>query len=150
MHSSLRRSAFLLGSALVLASCDGGGSSSGGSAVTKKAAQYDAEVAVQWFELLCTAIRTEALNPPYASRRLGYAGVTLYEACVGGMPDHQTLAGQLNGLDSVPARPSGVLSWPVVANSAMATISENLFATASARSRPRSSTSSTTRFRPRS
>ena len=57
-----------------------------------------------WLDLLTTTIRVERTAPPPASRLIGYAGVTLYEALVPGMPDRQSLAGQLNGLSGLPAR----------------------------------------------
>jgi len=42
--------------------------------------------------------QTFGYSPPVAARAFGYIGVTLYEAVVPGMPDYQSLAGQLNGL----------------------------------------------------
>ena len=63
-----------------------------------------------------------------ASRAFGYAGVTLYEALVPGMPGYRSLAGQLNELELLSPAPDGDFHWPLVANSALASISRRLFA----------------------
>ena len=58
-------------------------------------------------------------------------GVTLYEAVVPGMPEYQSLAGQVNGLTAIPLVSTGqVRHWPTVANAALAEIMRNLFPTA--------------------
>ena len=62
--------------------------------------QFEADVAVAWFNLAYDLVRDEGLSP--SSRIYGYSGVALYEAVVPGMLDHQSLVGQLNGLDSIP------------------------------------------------
>ncbi len=96
------------------------------------ATAYSHEVASTWFSLyvdLCQG--TAGYSPPVVSRTLGYAGVTLYEAVVPGIPGYQSLAGQLNGLDPLPAPEHGSsYHWPTVANAAMARITELLFPTA--------------------
>ncbi|MBK8023007.1 MAG: hypothetical protein IPK19_16680 [Chloroflexi bacterium] len=53
---------------------------------------------------------------------LAYTGIALYESIVPGMPEYQSLAGQLNGLDPLPQPSSGSdYHWAAVANSALAT-----------------------------
>jgi hypothetical protein len=89
-------------------------------------------VATEWCDLLYTAIRTEALSPPVASRLIGYAGVTLYESVVPGMPGNRSLGRQLNGLGELPAAPSDAVDWPTAANAALAEVLSGLLATASA------------------
>jgi len=95
------------------------------------AARYDAEVATAWFDLALDLVRTTpGFSPPVASRALGYAGVTLYEAIAPGTPRRCSLAGRLNGFPSPPCGPADVdCHWPTVANSAMASILRSLFAT---------------------
>lgn len=89
--------------------------------------QYDATVATAWFDLSLRLVEeTPGFTPPVASRALGYMGVALYEGVVPGMPGYHSLAGRLNGLESLP-QPNGVVHWPAVANSALAEISRNLF-----------------------
>lgn len=101
---------------------------------TPLAAEYDAEVAIAWFELqLELAQATPGFSPPVASRAFGYAGVALYESIVPGMPEYQSLAGQLNGLGALPRPdPDDSYHWPAVANSALAMITRRLFANATA------------------
>ena len=89
---------------------------------------FPAEVATQWFKLeLKLIMETPGFTPPVASRALGYSGVTVYEAVVGGMPDHNSLVGQLNGLGFLPQPEAGQqYHWAAVANSALATISQSV------------------------
>jgi hypothetical protein len=95
--------------------------------------QYDATVAVSWFDLYLKLVQeTEGFTPPVASRTFGYAGVTLYESVVPGMPGHQSLVGQLNELYELPEPESGVVyHWPTAANSALAYVTKRLFVDAS-------------------
>jgi hypothetical protein len=83
---------------------------------------HNSDVPVAWFNLAYDLARDEHLSPPVAARLFGYLGVALYEALVPGMPEYQSLAGQLNGLQALsrPSDPS--YHWPIVANSVLATI----------------------------
>src|SRR3972149_1046054 len=94
--------------------------------------QYEASVATAWFDLYLNLVQnTQGFTPPVASRAFGYAGITLYEAVAPGMPESQSLAGQLNGLAPLPQPTGGaVYHWPAVANSALADIARKLFANA--------------------
>jgi len=96
------------------------------------AAEYGAEVATSWFDLQLMLIKeTPGFTPPVASRALGYSGVALYESIVAGMPEHNSLVGQVNALTALPQAEAGQgYHWPAVANSAMATILRLLFPTA--------------------
>lgn len=91
-------------------------------------ADFSADTAKQWFDQLTLAIDTENLNPPEASRRLGYAGVTLWESVVGGIDGGHSLGGQLNELGSLPAPAAGEIHWPSVANAALSDVLASLFA----------------------
>lgn len=93
-------------------------------------ADFPADTAKAWLDLVTAAIDAENLNPPEASRRIGYAGVTLYEAVVGGMPDHRSLGGQLNELPELPEPPDGDIHWPSAANAALADVLAELFSAA--------------------
>ncbi|GAB4582123.1 MAG: vanadium-dependent haloperoxidase [Anaerolineales bacterium] len=95
---------------------------------------YSAGVATAWFMLQLQLIQeTPGFSPPVASRALGYSGVTLYEAVVHGMPEYQSLVGQLNGLTALPLPTENqVYHWGAVANAAMGTITRALYPTASA------------------
>ncbi len=100
---------------------------------------YSARVATDWFELILQITQqTPGFSPPVAARALGYLGLTLYESVVPGMPQHRSLAGQLNELSSLPwAQPDEVLHWPTVANAAMATMARMMFPNASAENKGR-------------
>ena len=107
--------------------------------IARPAQDYSANVATEWFSLaLLLTQQTPGFSPPVASRALAYLGLTLYESVVPGMPQHQSLAGQLNELQSLPwAQPDEVLHWPTVANAAMATMTRMMFPTASAENKAR-------------
>ena len=105
----------------------------------KPATAYSAGVAHDWFSLALLLVQqTPGFSPPVASRALAYLSLALYESVVPGMPQHQSLAGQLNELSSLPwAQPDEVLHWPTVANAAMATMTRMMFPTASAENKGR-------------
>jgi hypothetical protein len=89
---------------------------------------YPSDVANDWIATSYDVVKTEALSPPLASRIYGYESVALYEAIVGGMPNNQSLSGQLNGLKNVPqVNPNLEYHWPTVANHALARVLYLLF-----------------------
>jgi hypothetical protein len=62
----------------------------------------------QRYRLVLDLVRhTATYSPPVASRAFAYFGVIAYEATASGRNDLTTLAGQLNGLASLPHRVSG-------------------------------------------
>jgi hypothetical protein len=66
------------------------------------------EMLRDWYSLMNELVRhTATYSPPVASRSFGYLGVTAFEAAAGGTDKLVSLAGQLRGLDSVPAREDG-------------------------------------------
>ncbi len=92
--------------------------------------EHDSSVATAWMNLIMDRVRAEAFNPPIASRTYGYSGVALYEAVLPGMRDtRRSLAGQLNGLDRVPAPRFNLrrYDWPASANAALLVVSRYLF-----------------------
>jgi hypothetical protein len=97
------------------------------------ATNANADVATEWFSLSLKLIQeTPSFSPPLASRVFGYMGLTLYEAVVPGMAGYQSLAGQLDGLASLPQIEAGQLyDWSVSANSALAALIKKLFPTLS-------------------
>ncbi len=117
----------LAASLLTIAACSGGSDGNSSSAPTSAATStYDSNVPVQWFELLYNRVRDTSTNPPRASRAFAYTGVALYEAVVHGMPEHQTLQGQLQGLpaDTLPGPTAGqVYDWSIAANRALSVVS---------------------------
>lgn len=95
-------------------------------------ADFGAEIAVLWFERALSLVRsTPGFSPPVASRAFGYAGVTLYETVVPGIPGHRSLAGIVAGLpaSAMPGR-NVAYHWGVAANASLARILRLLFPTA--------------------
>ncbi len=87
------------------------------------AAELDADVAVKWMELLYDQIEEHGISAPAASRLYAYAGVTLYQAVLPGMPTSFSLSGQLNDLPDTPyADVDEVYDWASAANAALATV----------------------------
>jgi len=107
--------------------------------LARPASAFSAGVPTEWFSLaLQLTQQTPGYSPPVASRALAYLGLALYESVVPGMPKHQSLAGQLNELQSLPwAQPDEVLHWPTVANTSMAAMTRMMFPVASAENKAR-------------
>ncbi len=106
---------------------------------SRPAASYSAAVATDWFALVLQLTQqTPGFSPPVASRALAYVGMALYESVLPGMPEHNSLAGQLNELSSLPwAQPDEVLHWPSVANDALASMTRMMFSSANAENKAR-------------
>lgn len=65
-------------------------------------APADVGFVAKWTETHYALARAERLSPPVAARVSAYAAVALYEGWARGSDSLRTLAGQLNGLDSLP------------------------------------------------
>lgn len=98
-----------------------------------RTAMYSADVATAWFDLSLKLVQeTPGFTPPVASRAFGYLGVTLYETVRPGMPGYDSLAGQLNDLENLPRTYDWAsYHWPTAANTALATMTRQMFPTAS-------------------
>lgn len=94
----------------------------------KPADEFPATVTSTWFEFLYDVVKAEKTPPPQASRIYGITAVALYEAIAGGTKENRSLAGQLNGLTSVPAPDKdGKYHWPTVANVVLANTIRSLY-----------------------
>lgn len=137
LQRASRGSLFLFLS-LVLAACS---SDTPIEPTSGAAADYNAKVATDWFDLQLDVVQTTpGFTPPVASRAFAYSGITLYEALISGMPQYRSLQGQINGLAEgvIPAAESGMeYHWPSVANAAMGQITRDLFPNATALSSAR-------------
>ncbi|HJQ11049.1 MAG TPA: vanadium-dependent haloperoxidase [Gemmatimonadaceae bacterium] len=93
------------------------------------AADFDAGVPVAYYDLsLRFSKQTAGFTPPVQGRAFGYMGLALYEAVVGGMPENQSVAHQLNGVGALPTANEGIpYNWPLVANAAMAEVMRGLW-----------------------
>jgi hypothetical protein len=89
---------------------------------------YSTEIPLAYYELSLEFSKlTAGFSPPVQSRAYAYMGLALYEALVGGMPHHRSIASQLNGIGALPA-PTGVpFHWPLVANAALAEVMRGLW-----------------------
>ncbi len=89
----------------------------------------EAAVAGAWADMTLRITRyTPANSPTFASRALGYIGLTMYESIVHGYPEYQSMAAQLNGLDSLPWPQAGVsYDWELALNAGQAYILKNIY-----------------------
>jgi hypothetical protein len=62
----------------------------------------------KWTQTHYALARAERLSPPVAARVSAYASIALYEGWAAGSDSLRSLAGQVNGLDSLPRPPRGV------------------------------------------
>lgn len=87
------------------------------------------DAALSWADLtLYITKKTPANTPTFASRVLGYIGLTMYESIVHGYPDYNSLAGQLNGLDSLPQpEPGQPYDWVLALNAGQAEILRTIY-----------------------
>lgn len=74
----------------------------GSAACGRSIPPTDPQFVAEWMRNYYGLIRAERISPPVASRVLAYAAVGLYEGLATGSPRLVSLAGQLNGLDSLP------------------------------------------------
>jgi len=87
------------------------------------------QVMQRWYQMILELVRhTPTYSPPVASRSFAYVGVTAYEAVAGGNTNLQSLAGQLNGLQPLPARVGGVYDEGVLIQAALAAATRSFFA----------------------
>jgi hypothetical protein len=76
---------------------------------------FPATFARQWMTNLANSVKGDTVKPPVAARTYAYASIAMYEAVVHGMPGYRSLAGQLNGLDSLPVPDSDLeYDWATV------------------------------------
>ena len=89
-----------------------------------QAPPQDHELATAWADMANHITQTTPANTPtFASRCFGYIGLVMYESIVPGYPSFNTVAPQLNGLDSMPvANSKAVYHWPLSLNASQAEI----------------------------
>jgi hypothetical protein len=110
-------------------SCDNSDDdSSDGLKDSAAASTFDGEIARAWMNQMYALVKSNGTAPPQASRIYGYCGVTIYEASVRGMKDHNSLEGQLNGLVDLSEPTNKKHHWPSVVNRAMAVVATSFYA----------------------
>lgn len=87
------------------------------------------KAAVEWGRMATHITRhTPSNSPTFASRAFGYIGLCMYEAVVNGYPAYNSMAGQLNGLETLPQPRSGqTYSWVLAMNAAQASILKSIY-----------------------
>ena len=75
---------------------------SAGLACSRSAPPVDPQFVAEWMRNYYGLVRAERISPPVASRVLAYASVALYEGLAIATPGMHSLAGKVNGLDSLP------------------------------------------------
>lgn len=96
------------------------------------AASFDNTVALAWSDITLRLVRNSpGFTPPVAARAIGFAGLTMYESVVAGIPTKRSLVGQLQGLTALPLTDTKQMyNWALTANAAQAVILKGLFANA--------------------
>src|SRR5689334_9720639 len=105
-----------------------GSAANGADPARRPVGDFGVDVPNAYYDLSRTfTIRTGGITPPVQARAYGYMGLALYEALVSGIPDHRSIASQLNGIGALP-RPKGIpYQWPLVANAALAEVMRGLW-----------------------
>ncbi|MCC6974385.1 MAG: vanadium-dependent haloperoxidase [Anaerolineae bacterium] len=94
----------------------------------KPASELSPKVAAAWMQLVYDRVMVLKINPPAAARLYGYAGLTLYQAVLPGMPANNSYAYQLNGLEDFPmVEMDKEYDWILTANAAMRFFMVNVF-----------------------
>ncbi|MEM0995387.1 MAG: phosphatase PAP2 family protein [Bacteroidota bacterium] len=89
----------------------------------------DHELATAWADMtLYITKHTPANSPTFASRCLGYIGLTMYECVVHGDTQYHSLVGQLNELNALPKPDaSETYDWRIALNAGQASILKNIY-----------------------
>ncbi len=94
--------------------------------------ELDPAPVVEWMELLRQRVQAESVSAPGGSRLYAYAGVTIYEALLPGMPDNRSLSFQAQDLPELPfPEEPGLYDWLSSANGALSTVLNGLMFEAS-------------------
>ncbi len=89
----------------------------------------DFEIANKWAEMTLYILKnTPANSPTFASRSIGYIGLTMYESIVNGYPEYNSMVGQLNGLDQLPqSNTNEEYNWKIALNAGQSSILKNIY-----------------------
>ncbi len=97
------------------------------------AKKYPADVANAWMQLHIKLTRSTAgYNSIVSDRSFGYAGITLYESILPGIPGGISLLSQIGGTPVNATKKSNDYYWPASLNAAMAYITKQFFESTSA------------------
>jgi hypothetical protein len=96
---------------------------------TKEEVLSDQDLATKWADMtLFITKNTPSNSPTYASRCLGYIGLTMYESIVHSDSSYLSMAGQLDSLVSLPIpEKNQTYDWHLALNTAQATILKSIY-----------------------
>ena len=95
---------------------------------SRQAPPTDPQYVAQWLRSSLSFVRSERLGPPVASRISAYGSLALYEGFAADPASGlQSLAGQLNGIASLPAPPAEGVDGGIVAAAAEQVVLDSLF-----------------------
>ncbi|WP_404384978.1 vanadium-dependent haloperoxidase [Knoellia locipacati] len=119
-HGTLSRRALIGGAGVLsagIAQSLGAGSAAAG---TPRAAMYrhSPHWAAEWIQTCFDVTWREGPSPTQAARCYNYVALAMYEACVGAMPLHRSVGGQLTGLAPLPHGPGEIDGVVALAHSA--------------------------------
>ena len=98
------------------------------SACARPAPPTDPQYVAQWLRSSLSFVRSERLGPPVAARVSAYGAVALYEGfAADSLSGLRTLAGQLNGLATLPVPTDGAVDGGIVAAEAGRIVLDSLF-----------------------
>ena len=101
----------------------------------KQTKTYSSDVVKQWLNVQTSMLFVQAGNPfgLNSPRYMAYCGVAAYESVVPGMPEYQSLHGQLTDMPEMPStEPGTTYHWPSASHGALATMTKKFFSTTSA------------------
>lgn len=90
-----------------------------------------AQLITDWLDNLVVFVRESELSGPEASRVFAYCGVAMHEGIYRNYAKRKSLAGQLNGLNSLPQPSLADYNWGIVASTAERVVALYLFNDAS-------------------
>jgi len=94
--------------------------------------RYPADVANAWMQMQIRLTRsTTGYNSVVSDRSFAYAGITLYESLVPGLPGSHSLLPQIGGSAVAINKSPNNYYWPASLNAAMATLTRSFFETTS-------------------
>ncbi|NJN35200.1 MAG: hypothetical protein HC817_14065 [Saprospiraceae bacterium] len=95
----------------------------------KSVKEFDSKVLQEWQDLFLEVERyAEIYRPCPTARMCGYLGLAAYESAISGMPEYQSLAPRIPGLQVPRVENGKEYHWPTVINNVYGTLFKNFFA----------------------
>ena len=90
---------------------------------------FEGKINTKWGDMTLQVLRRSYFNTPtYSSRSLGYLGLTQYETVVHSNPSMRSMAGQVNGITTLPLPETGKdYNWKLALNAGQHTLIKLLY-----------------------